>query len=108
MPQNDFQHTLQVASLAIEAVETYPDLMRLLQNEFEQFGYDVYNTKMGSLGTGSILIERDLFAGIDRFVLVAGCENCGNPHEDMICVQTDDSAFHYVKPERLHHAYNDK
>jgi len=104
---NVFQQFLQIAVDGIEAAEENKDLLHMLDTFMQREGIDVYNTKMASLGVGSILRERDLFAGIDRLVLVAGCENCGNPHEDMICVQTDDSAFKYVKPERLHHAYQD-
>lgn len=105
MPQ--FQEFLQIAIDGIEACEDNKDLLHMLDVFMQREGIDVYNTKMGSLAAGSILIQRDLFAGIERLVLVAGCENCGNPHEDQICIQTDDTAFHYVKPERLHHAYND-
>lgn len=107
MSNNTFADTLRFVSKIVETVEGDKHLMAEIQPLVEEFGIDIYNTQMGSLGVGSVLIERDLFAGINRLVLVAGCENCGNAHEDMICVQTDDSAFHYVKPERLHHAYND-
>ena len=104
---NNFQQFLQIAVDGIEACEENSDLLHMLDTFMQREGIDIYNTQMGSLGVGSILLERDFFAGINRLVLVAGCENCGNAHEDMICVQTDDAAFHYVKPERLHHAYKD-